>query len=75
MEGSTCCIEKLLEINFFYQADPWSKFLELSSLQNTCRVLILKKLDSTLCFGDFLQYSEAVFGVKSSSRVGAFTIG
>ena len=37
------------------------------------RVFKLKKSDSTLCFGDFLWYSEAVFGVKSSSRVGALT--
>ena len=37
------------------------------------RVFHLKKLDSTYCFGDFLWHSEAVFGVKSSSRVGALT--
>ena len=37
------------------------------------RVFHLKKLDSTLCLGDFLWYSEAVIGVKSSNRVGALT--
>ena len=36
-------------------------------------VFHLKKLDSTLCLGDFLWYSEAVIGVKSSNRVGALT--
>ena len=37
------------------------------------RVFHLKKLDSTLCLGDFLWHSEAVIGVKSSNRVGALT--
>ena len=37
------------------------------------RVFHLKKLDSTLCLGVFLWYSEAVLGVKSSNRVGALT--
>ena len=37
------------------------------------RVFNLKKLTSTLSFGHFLWYSEAVFGVNTSSRVGALT--
>ena len=37
------------------------------------RVFHLKKFDSTLCLGDFLLYSEAAIGVKSSNRVGALT--
>ena len=37
------------------------------------RVFHLKNFDSTLCLGDFLWHSEAVFGVKSSNRVGGLT--
>ena len=42
-------------------------------IQELYRVFHLKKLDSTLCFKDFLWYSEAVFSVNTFSRVGAFT--
>ena len=49
------------------------KGFEMFSKKTFYRVFKLKKLTSTLCFADFLWYSEAVFGVNTSSRVGAFT--
>ena len=43
------------------------------SIMSKYRVFHLKKLNSTLCLGDFLLSSEAAIGVKSSNRMGALT--
>ena len=58
----------------FLNLPIWANFVDPTDLSYLYyRVFHLKKLDSTLCLGDFLWHSEAVIGVKSSNRVGALT--